>query len=432
MDYVIKDTDLTAIANAIRSKNNSVDTYTVAEMPDQIKGRRQPDPLDVDLIDYDGTLLYTYTAQDFLELTELPSNPSHSGLIAQGWNWTLTDAKEFVGKYGALVIGQMYTTSNGRTRVYIHIPELFPFLTIQIRYAQSASNGSKIYWGDGTETVKSASGTNSSDVSHTYDVFGDYVIEIEVLDGEITAFGSTSANANALGSDYHKKGLLVTKIEIGNGVTGLAQNPFKCFTNMEAISMPLTLVNQNDYNEYMFQDCRSLKAVVFPTNYIGRSRHMFDTNLALRYISVPKNQTGFQINTGHQFLRKLTVASVAPYNNGDNCPVCIGVDASMTHFVVMGTYKIMPVDMMRECQVKKIYIPSTVTQINATAFCYNYYCEEIHVYPTTPPTLSNANVFNQTTGTFYVPYSADHSILTAYKEATNWSTFADRMVEELA
>ena len=53
-------------------------------------------PKDVDFIDFDGRLLYSYTAQEFLALEEMPANPSYPGLIAQGWNWTLTDAQDFV------------------------------------------------------------------------------------------------------------------------------------------------------------------------------------------------------------------------------------------------------------------------------------------------------------------------------------------------
>jgi hypothetical protein len=41
---------------------------------------------DVNFYDYDGTLLYSYTKEECLELEELPSNPSHNGLVAQGWN----------------------------------------------------------------------------------------------------------------------------------------------------------------------------------------------------------------------------------------------------------------------------------------------------------------------------------------------------------
>lgn len=29
----------------------------------------------------------------------------------------------------------------------------------------------------------------------------------------------------------------------------------------------------------------------------------------------------------------------------------------------------------------------------------------------------------------YVPYSQDHSILNAYKTASNWSTYANQMIE---
>lgn len=39
---------------------------------------------DVIFIDYDGTIRYSYSAQDFLALTAMPANPTHPGLISQG------------------------------------------------------------------------------------------------------------------------------------------------------------------------------------------------------------------------------------------------------------------------------------------------------------------------------------------------------------
>ncbi|MDV3426895.1 MAG: hypothetical protein LIR50_06845 [Bacillota bacterium] len=33
-------------------------------------------------IDYDGTVLHTYTIEEFAELSALPANPSHTGLVA--------------------------------------------------------------------------------------------------------------------------------------------------------------------------------------------------------------------------------------------------------------------------------------------------------------------------------------------------------------
>ena len=38
---------------------------------------------DVCFWDYDGTLLYSYSAADFANLSELPANPSHDGLTAK-------------------------------------------------------------------------------------------------------------------------------------------------------------------------------------------------------------------------------------------------------------------------------------------------------------------------------------------------------------
>jgi len=61
--------------------------------------------IDVMFYDYDGSVVTGYSAADFANLTELPANPTHEGLTAQGWNWTLADAKTYVAKYGKLNIG---------------------------------------------------------------------------------------------------------------------------------------------------------------------------------------------------------------------------------------------------------------------------------------------------------------------------------------
>ena len=81
---------------------------------------------DVNFFDYDGTVIAAYTAAEFANLSVMPNNPSHDGLTAQGWNWSLADAKTYVMTYGALDIGQMYITSDGKTRFYITIPSNAP------------------------------------------------------------------------------------------------------------------------------------------------------------------------------------------------------------------------------------------------------------------------------------------------------------------
>lgn len=55
--------------------------------------------------------------------------------------------------------------------------------------------------------------------------------------------------------------------------------------------------------------------------------------------------------------------------------------------------------------------------------------EYVIIRATTPPTVG-AHVFDNTNNCkFYVPYSSDHSVLAAYQSATNWSSYASRMLE---
>jgi hypothetical protein len=77
----------------------------------------------VNFIDYDGTLLYSYSKADWQSIAALPDNPSHTGLTAQGWNWTKNqiDAQLTAVPDGVVWVGQMYITDDEKTRIYIHL-----------------------------------------------------------------------------------------------------------------------------------------------------------------------------------------------------------------------------------------------------------------------------------------------------------------------
>ena len=390
------------------------------------------EPKDVDLIDYDGRLLYSYTVQEFLALSELPANPTNTGLVAQGWNWKLADAQDFVGKYGSLVIGQNYTTDNGRTKIYIRIPQYpteFP-KTIDIVLTSSVTNSPIIYWGDGTSSTWNARANANSSMSHTYSTHGDYVIEIEVVDGAITALGRDASASSIIGGEW-RRSEWVKKIEIGDDVTCLAKNTFRTMYELKSVSLPITLTSINDYDEVAFPR-GMLSGIVFPINFTtNRYRGMFDQYSPVKYISIPKGMKNFHINTYPLRLRKLTMYSMEPYS-GVNITARLYDAPFLTHYVIMGTYTNVVTDAMRGSKARKLFVPSSVTSIAATAYAYNSYLQEVHMFPTTPPTLANVNAFTNLPSTcvIYVPYSADHSILEAYQAATNWSTFASQMQEE--
>lgn len=433
--------DLTSVANAIRTKGGTsaslaFPTGFVQAIGDIETGDGRKDlcePKDVDFIDFDGRLLYSYSSSEFLELTDFPPNPSYRGLTAQGWNWVLADAKEFVSNYGCLVIGQSYTTDDGRTRIYIHVtPQIIESQRqFQVIATATVKNGLKIYWGDGTESIwTGAANSNEAGATHTYSVAGDYKIEIEVVSGSISYLGRNGANSSIVGGDSKIQGC-VQKIEIGDNVTGLAKNTFKVMNSLIAVTVPTTVTTMNDYDEGMFS-LNLMGGFVFPLGFTtNRYRAMFPQSCMLKYISIPKSMHNFAIGTFPGRLRKLTISSLEPYSG--TAMTRLYNAESLTHFVVMGTYTTINDDSVRSTMIKKLYIPSTVTAISGTnTFAYNSNLVEVHLRPINPPTLANSGAFRGCNANciFYVPYSADHSILEAYKTASNWSTFSAYIQEE--
>lgn len=200
-------------------------------------------PKDVDFIDYDGRLLYSYTKSEFLALDSLPANPTNTGLIAQGWNWTLADAKAFVTEYDALVIGQNYTTSDGKTRIYLTIPTDYivnNVFNIRLNVNWPADGSFIIAWGDGdSQTVTKPKNSSFTETDHTYTSPGDYVIEITVASGSSIRLGYAGANRTLVYTNGRSK-LCVTKVEIGDGIVGLCRNTFNGFNRLKSVSIPTT------------------------------------------------------------------------------------------------------------------------------------------------------------------------------------------------
>ena len=152
--------------NAKNDAQHQIDDETLDEYGDFVDsiptggGGGAVEEKDVNFYDYDGTLLYSYTKTDFLALTEMPENPTHTGLTAQGWNWDLTDAKTYVTDYGILDVGQVYTTASGLSEFDIELNAVTG-LSVTLNM-----NGTK-NWGDGT---------SDTTTSHTYANAGKYTI----------------------------------------------------------------------------------------------------------------------------------------------------------------------------------------------------------------------------------------------------------------
>lgn len=428
---------------------------------------------DVNFFDYDGTLVDSYSASEFADLTALPSNPSHKGLTAQGWNWTLADAKSYVANYGYLNIGQMYVTDDGKTRYYITIPESEPDSgrLVTICYAQSVANGVTIDWGDGSATYSDSNTSATAQRTHTYSKGGDYIITLEVTSGNLYFSNSTTygwCGANGSGS-YSNLGFL-RKAELGNNVTGLNGAVFRKSYYLSSITIPNTV---SIIGSYAFAECPALNALIMPSSVgsvgdyaLRESRgikivslppllgslggrafidcssltrinippsvttipiYLCSANFNLKVVTIPSNIGSIGNYAFSQCYHLQTVILSSGTSLGTQS---FGANYSLTEIDLPNTLTTIGTAFANNYLLHKITIPSGVTSIT-TPFGSCYSLREIHLLSTTPPTISTSTFSAiPSDAKIYVPYSADHSILEAYKTASNWSTYASYIVEE--
>ena len=194
---------------------------------------------DVNFYDYDGTILHSYTKEQFLALSAMPELPTRAGLICQGWNWTLNDAKEYVTDYGMLNIGTMYVTDDGDTRLYIRIATEGR-MTVPLYWSQTVANGVSIDWGDGS-AIQSVDGTGNVNTTHTYAQPGNYVIRLKVVNNCTLGLGHGSLSYCVMGSLSNNGRVywnMLQAVEIGKNVTSIGTYAFGSCYSLSSVSIP--------------------------------------------------------------------------------------------------------------------------------------------------------------------------------------------------
>lgn len=427
-----------------------------------VVGSVEPVESGVEFFDYEGTLLYSYTTSQALQLTALPNNPSHEGLIAQGWNWSLADIKSYLTNYpdAILSVGQMYITDDGTTRIYINLGERkSPMLGICIKGTVDVD------WGDGT-AHSTLTGMSLSTVTwtetHNYATGGKYVIKLTVT-GEARFSGVSSQNQwscilrDAVTGNYKNIYYMssIYKIEVGANITGLNNNSFYNCESLESITLPSTVrIFSGNYgfaycyslknivipdgataiNSYYFIYCYRLENVELPKTITTMGSYVFQYCRSLLQITIPPN---ISILTPSEFegchaLKHITLydeMEMPSYNTPSNC---FAECYSLRKIQFPSSFTIIPSAMFKGCiSLSSVTIPSAVTELSNQAFYNCYGVIEYHLLGTTPPTISGTTFSNYSADCiFYVPYSSDHSILAAYKGASNWGSLESRIQEE--
>lgn len=327
---------------------------------------------DVVFYDYDGTVVKSYSAEDFINLSSMPENPTHGGLTSQGWNWTFSDARDYVLENGKLNVGQMYITDDGKTRLYITLTSgrTSPVLELYLNDDSELD----IDWGDET-THSTFSTTEAGFLSerHEYTSSGSYVISISVVSGSFELKSSYTKNQSAsilsdnggnmytpdscylnsikhirIGSsmesigDYAISGCYSLKsITIPKEVQSIGKSAFRLCYSLISITLP---ENVPHVGEYTFSSCYSLESVVLPNSITDIGLMSFSACSSLNSITFPSNVS---LNGTNTFLGCSSLTSVVfPYGITSICESCF---SSCFSFV-------------------SVVVPSSVTTIGKNAF----------------------------------------------------------------
>lgn len=408
---------------------------------------------DVIFIDFDGKVLYRYTAVEFLALASMPANPSHDGLTAQGWNWDLQDAKTYVTECGNLIVGQMYVTDDGKTRYYITLDD-----PAHLSPTFRTKNGAIIDWGDGTTET-----STTSLISHTYVNTGDYVISIQmpVAGSSIPSLSDDVANKR----DYFG---IVRHLRMGTAAdNGLSTYFAQYLHNLEDVTIPSSITTFNTGGT--FYGCSELKAVVLPKNLTTCGNMTFLGCASIRVVSI--NKTATFGNNPFQFCVSLEVLNLPPsltaipsnsiFHQGNLKKVTIPAGptaltssgfqedislsyvklpstlTSLTMYSFNNCYRLTSIEIpasvtmidqraFQAANIKEITIPASVTSIGNYAFYQAPWLYYVHVLATTPPTAGTGIFLYAPVQKIYVPAGT----LSAYQSASGWSTYASLMEEE--
>ena len=398
---------LTDVADAIRTKKGTTAKINPQDFSSEIAsiptggGSATTSKSSVNFYDYDGTLIHSYSKDEFLALSALPDLPTREGLTCQGWNYTLAKAKEYVTSYDILDIGATYITDDGKTRFYIKIAANGR-MTVPLYFSQTVANGVTIDWGDGSAT-QTLTGTGNKNTTHTYASIGDYVITLNVTSGTF-GLGSGGSSYSVMGSTDNNGKVycnMLQKVEIGSSVTSIGTYAFNYCSSLSSINIPEGVIS---IGSSAFNYCSSLSSINIPEGVTSIGNYTFQNCYSISSINIPEGVTSIG-NNAFNYCSSLS---------------SINIPESVTS---IGNYT------FQKCySLSSINIPESVTSIGNYTFqnCYGMAYYDFRASKSVP-TLSGTNAFTNIPSDCKIV--VPDSLYSSWTTATNWSTYKSKIVK---
>lgn len=345
-------------------------------------GQVQPNELDTfkyNFVDYDGTLMYSFTDEEIDAMTELPAGPDHTedNLTFQEWNWSLEGLKNWDRTKCSFrpTVGANLITTDRKT-----------YITVDVRANRKIKLRANyvdvdIDWGDGTvETGK------TNDFSHTYTEAGEYEIVVDAK-GLNTSWATEGGFFISSSSDAY----CVTKMKLGT--FGFSADIVQ-YCNVEYVNVPkfessLFATNSTPYIGCGFaKAAKFLKAIVLPRNALlknkslyssGTNNEMLNNCYSLELISFGEN---IECDTGITWSRLTSLDKFLPiltFKPNSNSPVMENYETGVKIFdysAVKTSDDAYPfaISINSSSSAKKVIIPDSGAKLGSSAF---YQCKAL-------------------------------------------------------
>ena len=209
----------------------------------------------VEFIDYDGTILHTYTRAEALALTALPEAGQHEGLTFRSWNWSLQGIKDYLAHHSFVIVGAVYTSSDGQNHDIWDNPLFEGTTNLVSEQRLSSFSGSRSGYGF-LKRINIPNGTTKLDSYSFYECFN---LEAIVIPNNCEVLGQAFQGCTAL-----KKISLPETLIQSSGAYSL--NRFVQSTSIDKISIPDSITKIYDMP---FHGCKLIRHIEFPKNLTG-------------------------------------------------------------------------------------------------------------------------------------------------------------------